>query len=557
MPHHSAASISPLTAANHNLYSGGPPPGDRASGPSSLFSHAAESAAPPTQNDAVDSAPLWATEQVHRFWRQAASCLASMALHALIVILLGLWLSAPPGNGQTMSLVASMVDGTHNAETLETEEFQADSSSKEPASELAMSSLEQTSNELTEKIAADAQSPQAVSPSRVAESRRPQVASDLERALSDGSLADGDEYDGSDGDVTGALAGRGGAARTRLALAGGGSKESEDAVARGLRWLQAHQLADGGWCFDFRQGPCEGRCRDSGSEVSRTGATALALLAFLGRGETHLEGDYQDNVKRGLYFLTGRMLASRQGGDLRGGGNMYSHGIAAIALCEAYAMTHDKDLEPFAQQAIDFIVNAQDKRGGGWRYVPGIPGDTTVTGWQIMALKSGQMGYLRVPYETIQHAGHFLDSVQLESGARYGYVPALKERRELTTTSVGLLCRMYTGWPKNHPALQKGVRHLAKEGPSMLGRNANMYYNYYATQIMHQFGGDPWELWNSQMRDFLVRTQVGEGHESGSWYFDGGQAKPGGRLYVTAVAIMTLEVYYRHMPLYAEHAVGY
>jgi hypothetical protein len=91
----------------------------------------------------------------------------------------------------------------------------------------------------------------------------------------------------------------------------------------------------------------------------------------------------------------------------------------------------------------------------------------------------------------------------------------------------------------------------------MLGSNANIYYNYYATQIMHQYGGEPWEAWNNQMRDFLTRTQATDGHESGSWYFDGGQAKKGGRLYVTAVSIMTLEVYYRHLPLYAEHAVGY
>jgi hypothetical protein len=173
-----------------------------------------------------------------------------------------------------------------------------------------------------------------------------------------------------------------------------------------------------------------------------------------------------------------------------------------------------------------------------------------------MALKSGQMGYLRVPFDSIVAANRFLDSVQSERGARYAYQPRnQREGKELTTTAVGLLCRMYLGWPKEQPGLRKGVELLTREGPSMLGRGSNMYYNYYATQIMHQYGGEPWELWNSKMRDFLVRTQGREGHESGSWYFDGGQAHAGGRLYVTAVAIMTLEVYYRHMPLYAAHAV--
>lgn len=477
-------------------------------------------------------------------------------VHALLVILLGLSLTSSHGQGRITSLTASMVEAAQDAETLRAKEFQAEAT-PDQLSEASPSALEQTSNDLARSIAADAQTElSAATP--VVEQGTAHV--DITQALVplSGGALNGEIFGISDADVGGALGGRGKGERTRLAMEGGGNAASEDAVSRGLRWLQAHQLPSGGWCFDLKQGPCEGRCRDSGSEVSTTGATALALLAFLGRGETQLEGDYQDTVKRGLYYLTSQMRTGPHGGDLRGegGGTMYSHGISTIALCEAYAMTRDKALEPFAQQAIDYIVWAQDERGGGWRYEPGAPGDTTVTGWQIMALKSGQMAYLRVPYETIELAGRFLDSVQLDNGARYGYVPRPKEARELTTTSVGLLCRMYTGWPRNQPALQKGVQILSREGPSMLGSHANMYYNYYGTQIMHQFGGGPWQAWNDQMRDFLTRTQATEGHESGSWYLDGGQAPKGGRLYVTAVAIMTLEVYYRHLPLYAAHAVG-
>lgn len=512
--------------------------------------------APPPADDA-ESAPLWATEQVCRFWRPASSCLISLVMHALLVIVLGLLAIAPRGGGKTLSLMASTVDGPQK-DSLDADDFQSDSAAGQPLSEETVSTFEQSAVELVQSVNADRAAGSA-SPAREPDHFSvPDAVTDLLRQVSASSLGSGEMVGGGDGDVTGALRGRGAAARGQLATTGGGTPASEDAVSRGLRWLQAHQHADGSWRFDLKQAPCEGRCSDSGSEVSATGATGLALLAFLGRGETQLEGDYQEVVQRGLYFLTSQMLVTSQGGDLRGSGSMYSHGIASIALCEAYAMTHDKALEPYAQKAIDFIISAQDQRGGGWRYVPGIPGDTTVTGWQVMALKSGQMGYLRVPFETMQRAGRFLDSVQSERGARYRYLPSQpKEGKELTTTSVGLLCRMYLGWPKEQPGLRKGVELLAREGPSMLGRGSNMYYNYYATQIMHQYGGEPWELWNSQMRDFLVRTQAKEGHESGSWYFEGGQAQKGGRLYVTAVAIMTLEVYYRHMPLYAEHAVGY
>jgi len=77
-----------------------------------------------------------------------------------------------------------------------------------------------------------------------------------------------------------------------------------------------------------------------------------------------------------------------------------------------------------------------------------------------------------------------------------------------------------------------------------------MYFNYYASVILHHFGGKDWERWNVRMREYLIETQANKGHESGSWFFAEKHSRQGGRLYTTAMAIMTLEVYYRYMPLY-------
>ena len=228
---------------------------------------------------------------------------------------------------------------------------------------------------------------------------------------------------------------------------------------------------------------------------------------------------------------------------------MYAQGLSAIALCEAYGMTQDPALKDLAQGALRFIVYAQDPKGGGWRYAPGQPGDTTVTGWQLMALKSGQMARLEVPAPTLYLAQRFLGSVQSEDGARYGYMTPQPRN---STTAIGLLCRMYTGWQRDHPGLQKGVAYLSQWGPS----EDNMYHNYYATQVLHHWGGSDWEKWNRKMRDYLIATQATNSHEAGSWYFSGGQGQVGGRLYNTAMAVMTLEVYYRYMPLYREDAVA-
>lgn len=512
---------------------------------------AAPLASPAASADGSKAAAVisWVVARLKRFWRQTSSWLCSLIIHALLIILLGWAVTSPRGRGEGANLLASFdaVDRVNelSAATIDTAE-RADA-----VEQATPDVIEETSTELARNIQADA--PLAAASVDLGQSPTPTLDFGELMSLPGGGLG---EVGDLNVDVRGALGGRGAAARARLAQEGGATPDSEAAVKYGLRWLQAHQSPNGSWHFDLKLSPCQGLCGDSGTEPSTTAATGLALLAFLGHGDTHFEGDYQDTVKRGLYYLTSQMHITKQGGDLRDQGRMYAQGIATIALCEAYAMTQDRALEPFAQQAIDYIVNAQHKQGGGWRYMPGEPGDTTVTGWQLMALKSGQMAYLRVPLDTLRNATRFLDSVQFDQGSRYKYQPRVKHGEETTNTAIGLLCRMYTGWQRDNPALERGVGQLSGEGPAMLGPNADMYYNYYATQIMHQWGGEIWTLWNNRLRDFLVQTQSHDGHESGSWNFHGGQAARGGRLYNTAMAIMTLEVYYRHMPLYREEGIG-
>lgn len=348
-----------------------------------------------------------------------------------------------------------------------------------------------------------------------------------------------------------AFRGRGDAVRrAALVRSGGGTPASEKAVALALKWLSLHQSSDGGWCFDHSFGTtCAQRCRDAGrARDARRGATALALLPFLGAGHTPQTGQYKDVVHRGVHYLIAQQN-TQTGSLFEPAGQMYSHGLAAVALCEAYAMTQDKILRERAQLAIDFIADAQDEVGGGWRYMPKQRGDTSVVGWQVMALKSGSMSYLRVQGETVRGAARFLDNVAFDGGAMYGYQG--REKRP-ATTAIGLLCRMYMGWKPDHPTLQTGVQYLSQLGPS----KDDMYYNYYATQVLHHFGREPWRMWNARMREQLVASQETQGHAAGSWRIrDPHGNGPGGRLYATAMATMILEVYYRHLPIYTRQSV--
>jgi len=349
--------------------------------------------------------------------------------------------------------------------------------------------------------------------------------------------------------------GRSEAARAALVKKFGGNSASEAAVASGLKWLAEHQLPDGSWSFDHTHAPsCRGQCSQPGSMGEcRTGATGLALLAFLGGGHTHQKGDYTAQVKKGLEALVKSGQLTPEGIDLRGelaGGNrhaaFYAQGIATIALCEVVALTRDPRYRPIAQGAVNFIVNAQDPKGGGWRYEPRQAGDTSVVGWQVMALKSGQNARLKVPGPVFKGAERFLDSVQADNGARYAYMDPKSPAP--TTTAVGLLCRMYLGWDRKHKGLQDGIAYLDKTKPA----SNNMYYNYYATQVLHHWGGEEWTRWNEVMRNRLVATQRprGDGHLAGSWDLADPHGGAGGRHYMTCLAVMTLEVYYRHLPIY-------
>ena len=332
-----------------------------------------------------------------------------------------------------------------------------------------------------------------------------------------------------------------------VAMTSGGTRASQNAVKQGLEWIARHQLPNGSWNYNHcLVGNCN--CANPGKLMKCTnGATAMGILPFLGCGMTHKEGTYQKQIGNGLKFLVASMKKDPKcpgGGSLhQGEGTMYAHGLATICLTEAYAMTKEKSLRVPAQAAVNFVMYAQDPVGGGWRYSPQQAGDTSVVGWQLMALKSGYMGYLQINQQVPAKAMNFLNSVQTENGAGYGYVTPGKTP---ACTAIALLCRMYYGWKQDNPSLQKGVEYLDKIGPS-----GDMYYNYYATQVMRHYGGDQWTRWNERMREQLVKKQTkGDGHDKGSWTPGGGHADSGGRLYETALSIMTLEVYYRHQPIY-------
>ncbi len=332
----------------------------------------------------------------------------------------------------------------------------------------------------------------------------------------------------------------------------GATQESEQAVEAALVWLAAHQRDNGSWSFNLDLDPCNGRCRHTkkkGSEspTPSTGATGLALLAFLGAGHTHhREGPYQETVRRGIYYLRSVAGEAEAGLDWQQG-SMYGHGIALMALSEALTMSSkerlpDSDLFGLVSNGVSFTSVAQHENGS-WGYVPGSPGDITVSAWQVLSIVAAKKNRVDTRTNTLADAKEFVMSTCTDRDFWFGYKGPPGEE---TTTAIGLALMLYLGQSTEYTPFYNALTQLAARGPKF----RNVYHDYYATLALHHSRHHAWDEWNRKLRDHLVATQAKSGHEAGSWHFSDPWGDIGGRLYTTAMCAMTLEVYYRYMPLY-------
>ena len=336
----------------------------------------------------------------------------------------------------------------------------------------------------------------------------------------------------------------------------GGNPHTEAAVNAALVWLANHQFYDGHWSLQHYVDNCKDKsCSGTGEVPADAGATAMGLLPFLATGETHLaKGPYKEHIRRGIDWL---IRNQQPDGNLAKGAvqMMYSHGLATIALSEAYGLSGDRRVGMAAQGAVNFILNAQNTADGGWRYNPKDPGDTSVVGWQLMALKSAHMAGLNVGGSVFSGTSKWLDSVAVHDGAEYAYQPGNPSSN--TMTSVGLLCRQYLGAKRDSPMLTGGMSYLLNHLPDE--GFPNVYYWYYATQVMHNMSGYEWDTWNRKIRELLVHSQVRGVDQcaNGSWAPEkDAWGRHGGRLMTTSLSCLTLEVYYRYLPLFKPETSG-
>jgi hypothetical protein len=343
----------------------------------------------------------------------------------------------------------------------------------------------------------------------------------------------------------------------------GGSIGTIAAVDRALRWLHFHQDKDGKWDQDGFCRNCDpnkgSACDGKGTSQFDIATSSLALLAFMGHGHTHRVGDFKKTVKRGLEWLVNQQNSDGSLGQRLAESWIYNHAIGTMALCEAYAVTRDYHFREPAQNAVDFIRSAQNP-GLGWKYEPKDGrNDTSVTGWMVLALKAAKTAGLTVEQSMFDGAINWFDRATNTAG-KCGYMrpgddgSVIRDVNENyaklpTMSAVSVICRIFCGQKRTDTKVLRGVDVLMANLPEWnkpKNDKVDMYYWYYATYAMFQYGGDKWAKWNKAMKKALINTQRIGGCADGSWDPVGKWGMIGGRVYATAINALTLEIYYRY-----------
>ena len=366
---------------------------------------------------------------------------------------------------------------------------------------------------------------------------------------------------------------------------GKGGSPQEKAVLDALKWLKDHQSPGGFWDADqfmYNDIYAEMEASDGpGNPVTDVGLTGLALLAFLGNNHTLQKGKYKDVVKDGITWLTDIQQDSGLFGDEAGNATLYNQSIATMALGEAYYFSGQAPpLKRPMKKAVNLIVKARNPYGA-WRYdlEPNGDSDSSITGWMVFALKTAEDNKIAIDKAAFDGAEVWFESMQDKNNGRVGYawgeggggpgslpsrppqyIDKFPAEKSESLTAVALLSRIFMTdhdkvkkWSDhpNYDMLKKQADLIASKPPLWDENDGSidMYYWYYGTFAMNQWGGKQWKDWKKAIEAALIPSQRRENKEDnffGSWDPAGPWGEEGGRVYSTAICALMLEVYYRY-----------
>ena len=302
-----------------------------------------------------------------------------------------------------------------------------------------------------------------------------------------------------------------------------------------------------------------------GSATHDVGVTGLAMLAMLGEGSTLTRGPYKANLKRAVAWLQSQQEDNGRFGTNAAHDFIYDHAIATFAICEAYGLSQSKQLKSVAQSGINYLESHRNPYSV-WRYQPrDNDNDLSGTSWCLMACVSAKYWQLEVNQSALDLGASYLDMVTTPDG-RHGYTKGGERSSRLpgthseqfpnekgeALTAAGLYCRLVLGQkPAQQPAIPRAAKLLAAKPPkwSKDEGTIDFYYWFYGTFAMSRMGGEDLRTWNEHLRAAVLVHQAQEGSASGSWDPVGVWGDIGGRVASTALAVLSLEAYFRYNSL--------
>jgi hypothetical protein len=312
------------------------------------------------------------------------------------------------------------------------------------------------------------------------------------------------------------------------------------AVERGLDFLAKSQLPDGSWLSPLGK---------------NTGVIGLAVLSMLSAGGEPGRGKHGDSIDRAVRFVLSHSKSGMLTTEDTSHGPMYEHGIATLLLGEVLGMVNEErpgygSIYRVHRGAVDLILRAQNKRDrislGGWRYTPdSTDADISVSGWQLLALRAAQDAGLPIPQKSIDQAVLFVKRCVHPSGG-FTYMPGGGFEPGIARTGTGVLALQICG-DFQSPEARRGGDWLSRNPLEWKG--PFFYYSaYYGTQAMYQLGGEYWGKWHPPLQALLLSKQSADG----SWPPPPGEAleTQAGLAYSTALAILSLTVECRYLPIY-------
>lgn len=372
---------------------------------------------------------------------------------------------------------------------------------------------------------------------------------------------------------------------------GGGGRPHEDRSRAALEWLKDHQNREGYWSattfsedstrvdaektFNIEFVGIGDPDGDKGWEATTdVGLTGMALLAFVGAGYDHKNGDYRATCRQAIMYL--RKVQDNDGcfGPKEDDHFVYNHSICAMAMAEAYGLSGDQILKPIADKAVDFMLKAQNP-GMGWRYgvQPGVD-DSSVSGWMVLALKSCKMAGLEFDTTKCYEGAaewYKLVTIDVDGYPKCGYDrpggynARLRDAQEYehnpSMDSIYVMSMLFMGKADlNDKTIKSLSSQCVKSLPTWEHHKIDYYYWYYASLALYQVGGSHWNAWEKAMAKVLLDSQRGYHQldeeagrtskevldEHGSWDAVDAWGSAGGRVYSTAINCLTLEVYYRY-----------